>query len=98
MKPTAYLINTARGGVVDHAALAAALEAEQLAGAALDVQENEPPDLRQPPYNDPRVIVTPHAAFASLESVAELRTRAVRQVVHCLQGRTPENVVNPEVL
>jgi D-3-phosphoglycerate dehydrogenase len=98
MKPTAYLINTARGGVVDHAALAAALEAGQLAGAALDVQEPEPPDLSQPPYNDPRVIVTPHAAFASVESVAELRTRAARQVVDRLQGKTPEHVVNPEVL
>jgi D-3-phosphoglycerate dehydrogenase len=94
MKPTAYLINTSRGGVVDHAALAAALEAGQFAGAALDVQETEPPDLSQPPYNDPRVIVTPHAAFASIESVAELRTRAARQVVDCLQGKMPENVVN----
>jgi len=94
MKPTAYLINTARGGVVNHTALAVALEAGQLAGAALDVQELEPPDLSQPPYNDCRVIVTPHAAFASVESVAELRSRAARQVVDRLQGKTPENVVN----
>src|SRR5262249_38064102 len=68
MKPTAYLINTARGGLIDTAALAATLAANRLAGAALDVQDPEPPDLSQPPYNDPRVIVTPHAAFVSLES------------------------------
>jgi len=94
MKPTAYLINTARGGLVDQAALAAALEAGQLAGAALDVQETEPPDLSQPPLNDPRVIVTPHAAFASEESLVNLRERVSRQVAVRLTGGVPENVVN----
>jgi D-3-phosphoglycerate dehydrogenase len=98
MKPTAYLINTARGGVIDHAALAAALEQGQLAGAALDVQETEPPDLSQPPYNDPRVIITPHAAFVSLESLENLRSRTAKQVGVRLQGGVPENVVNPQVL
>lgn len=98
MKPTAYLINTARGGVLDHAALAAALAAGELAGAALDVQEPEPPDLSQPPYNDPRVIVTPHAAFYSEESVNDLRRRVAEQVAARLRGEIPENVVNPEVL
>jgi D-3-phosphoglycerate dehydrogenase len=98
MKPTAFLINTARGGLVDHAALAASLAQNALAGAALDVQEPEPPDLTQPPWNDPRVIVTPHAAFYSSESVDELRGRASRQVGTRLAGGRPENVVNPEVL
>ena len=98
LKPSAYLINTARGGLIDHAALAAALAEGQLAGAALDVQDPEPPDLSQPPYNDPRVIVTPHAAFVSEESLDNLRTRTARQVAACLQGQQPENVVNPEVL
>jgi D-3-phosphoglycerate dehydrogenase len=98
MKPAAYLINTARGGLVDHAALAEALAAGKLAGAALDVQESEPPDLSLPPYNDPRVIVTPHAAFYSEESVADLRRRASEQVAIRLRGGVPENVVNPEVL
>src|SRR4051794_4872417 len=98
MKPTAFLINTARGGLVDHAALAAALQNQQIAGAALDVQEREPPDLSQPPYNDPRVIVTPHAAFYSEESVAELRRRVAHQVGQRLMGKRPENVVNPQVL
>jgi D-3-phosphoglycerate dehydrogenase len=98
MKPGSYLINTARGGLVDAAALAEALESGRLAGAALDVQEPEPPPLDRPPYNDPRVIVTPHASFLSAESLLELRTRASRQVADFLTGRRPENVVNPEVL
>jgi D-3-phosphoglycerate dehydrogenase len=94
MKPSAYLINTARGGLIDHGALAAALKAGNLAGAALDVQESEPPDLSQPPYNDERVIVTPHAAFASEESLVNLRSRVARQVATRLTGGVPENVVN----
>lgn len=98
MKPTAFLINTARGGLVDHAALAAALRQEQIAGAGLDVQTPEPPDLTQPPYNDPRVIVTPHTAFVSVESLTELRRRAATQVLARLRGGTPENVVNPQTL
>ena len=94
MKPTAYLINTARGGLIDTAALVAALAADRPAGAALDVQDPEPPDLTLPPYDDPRVIVTPHAAFVSLESLENLRTRASRQVAVALSGGVPENVVN----
>ena len=98
MKPTAYLINTARGALIDNAALSAALTAGKLAGAALDVQDPEPPDLSQPPWNDPRVIVTPHAAFTSLESLENLRTRTAQQVAAVLQGAKPENIINPEVL
>lgn len=94
MKPTAYLVNTARGAIIDHAALAEALATGKLAGAALDVQETEPAPLDRPPYNDPRVIVTPHAAFVSAESLANLRSRVARQVVACLAGERPENVVN----
>jgi D-3-phosphoglycerate dehydrogenase / 2-oxoglutarate reductase len=98
MKPTAYLINTARGGLIDHPALATALANGKLAGAALDVQDVEPPDLTRPPYTDPRVIVTPHAAFTSVESLENLRSRTARQVAVRLNGGLPENVVNPEVL
>ncbi len=98
MKPTAYLINTARGGLIDNAALSAALREGKLAGAALDVQEPEPPYLGEAPWNDPRVIVTPHAAFVSEESLANLRERTARQVVACLRGERPENVVNAQVL
>lgn len=98
MKPTAYLINTARGGLIDNAALAAALNAGKLAGAGLDVQDPEPPDLGQAPWNDPRVVVTPHAAFVSQESLEDLRSRTARQVADWLTGKRPENVVNPAVL
>lgn len=98
MKKGAYLINTARGGVIDHGALAASLANGHLAGAALDVQDPEPPDLSLAPYNDPRVIITPHAAFVSEESLANLRSRVAKQVATRLTGGVPENVVNPEVL
>jgi D-3-phosphoglycerate dehydrogenase len=98
MKPTAYLINTARGAVLDEAALAAALEKGQLAGAALDVQQQEPCDLTMAPFNDPRVIVTPHAAFVSVESLENLRSRVAHQIVDRLHGRVPENIVNPIAL
>ncbi len=98
MKPSAYLINTARGAVVDEQALSDALTEGLIAGAALDVQQTEPPDLARGPFNDPRVIVTPHAAFVSAESVAELRRRATQQVVERLRGGTPANVVNPAAL
>jgi len=94
MKRSAYLINTARGGLIDHAALAAALQAGQLAGAALDVHDPEPPDLSQPLFHDPRVVITPHAAFVSEESLANLRSRVSRQVATRLTGGVPENVVN----
>ncbi|MEQ8849532.1 C-terminal binding protein [Botrimarina sp.] len=98
MKPSAFLVNTSRGGLVDHDALARALEGGRLAGAALDVQDTEPPDLARPPYNDPRVIVTPHTAFVSTEAITELRTRVARQAVAFLGGHAPEQVVNPEAL
>jgi D-3-phosphoglycerate dehydrogenase len=98
MKPTAYLVNTARGALVDHAALATALAAGRLAGAGLDVHDPEPPDLAAPPWNDSRVIITPHAAFVSEESLADLRHRAASQVADRLAGRTPPNVVNADVL
>lgn len=94
MKPSAYLINTARGGLIDHVALAAALRAGHLAGAALDVQDPEPPDLSQPLFHDPRVLITPHAAFVSEESLANLRSRVARQVATRLSGGVPEHVVN----
>jgi len=98
MKPHANLINTARGGLIDHEALAEAIQRGEIAGAALDVHDPEPADLSLPLYNSDRVIATPHAAFVSIESLENLRTRTARQVVACLTGEVPENVRNPEVL
>lgn len=97
MKPTGFLINTSRGALIDHAALWQALQENRIAGAALDVFDPEPPDLSQPLFRDERVIVTPHAAFLSEESLLELRTRTARQVADALQGLRPEHVVNPQV-
>ena len=94
MKNSASLINTARGPLVDHAALAIALEQGEIAGAALDVQDPEPPDLSTPPYNDPRVIVTPHAAFVSVESLIELRRSSMQNTLDVLLHGQSANTVN----
>jgi D-3-phosphoglycerate dehydrogenase len=97
MKQGAYLINTSRGALIDHDALWKALQNKEIAGAALDVFDPEPPDLSQPLFRDERVIVTPHAAFISEESVTELRLRTARQIAQALRGLQPEHVVNPQV-
>jgi D-3-phosphoglycerate dehydrogenase len=94
MKPTAFLINTSRGGVVDLEALWQALQQNQIAGAGLDVFDPEPPDLSHPLFADERVIVTPHAAFVSEEALIDLRTRVAGQIGDVLAGRAPPNVVN----
>lgn len=97
MKPGAYLINTARGPIVDEAALAHALDAGQIAGAALDVMPKEPP-TSSPLFGRPNVIVTPHTSFYSEESLVDLQTKAAEEVVRVLKGEAPKNPVNPEAL
>ena len=97
MKQTAVLVNTSRGGLVDTEALRTALSLGELSGAALDVFDPEPPDLSDTLFRDDRVIVTPHAAFLSEESLLELRSRAAGQIAQALQGVQPVHVVNPEV-
>ncbi len=97
MKPHAYLINTARGPIVDEAALAQALDAGQLAGAALDVMTKEPP-TSSPLFGRPNVIITPHTSFYSEESLVDLQTKAAEEVVRVLSGQAPRNPVNPEAL
>ena len=94
MKPTASIINTARGGLIDHTALTTALQSGKLAGAALDVHEPEPAPLDQAPWNLENVLVTPHAAFYAPESIENLRVRTAKQAAAQLTGGTPENIVN----
>lgn len=96
MKPTAYLINTARGPIVDEAALARALDQKQLAGAALDVMEQEPP-ANSPLFGRDNVILTPHTSFYSEESLVDLQTKAAEEVLRVLTGKPVRNPVNPEV-
>lgn len=98
MKPTAFLINTSRGGIVDEKALARALEAGRLAGAALDVLSEEPPPPDHPLRQAPNVILTPHLGFYSRESVVELQAKAAEEVARALRGEPPRSPVNPEVL
>ena len=95
MKPTAFLVNTARGGLVDSAALLAALDAGELAGAALDVLEREPPDeLGWALARHPRVVATPHAAWYSEEAFVTLKTEVAREALRVLQGGQPRSPVN----
>jgi D-3-phosphoglycerate dehydrogenase / 2-oxoglutarate reductase len=93
MKPTAFLINTARGPIVDEPALAAALDAGHLAGAALDVMTQEPP-TGSPLIGRSNVILTPHTGFYSEESLIELQTKAAQEVVRVLRGEPARNPVN----
>lgn len=94
MKPTAYLINTARGPLVDEDALLAALQNKQIAGAALDVLTVEPPLPDNPLLNDPRALVTPHVAWYSEDANYDVRARAAEDVVRALRGDSPRYAVN----
>jgi len=98
MKSTAYLINTARGGVVDHNALFHALQENWIAGAGLDVLPDEPPAADFALLDLDNVIITPHAAFWSDESINDLQISAARGVLEVLTGEIPDAIVNPEVL
>lgn len=97
MKRTAFLINTSRGPVVDEAALAAALEAKLIAGAALDVYENEP-QAHPALVGRKDVILTPHIASASVETRTKMAMIAAQNVVALFTGQRPPNALNPEVL
>ena len=98
MKSTAFLINTSRGGIVDEQALAIAIKEGRLGGAALDVLSIEPLPPDHPLLQVPNVILTPHMAFYSRESVIELQTKAAEEVARALRGEPPRSPVNPEVL
>jgi glyoxylate reductase len=96
MKPTAFLINTSRGAVVDEAALVHALESGKIAGAALDVYENEP--FIHPGLKRPNVVLAPHLASASRETRTKMACMAAENVVALFKGQRPPNMLNPDVL
>ena len=99
MKRTASIINTARGGLIDEAALLAALDAGRIAGAALDVLESETSmtPVRAALVRHPKIIVTAHTAWLSEEARATLQLRAIEQVLACLRGETPYGLVNRQL-
>jgi|Deesub1362A_J573_1020465.scaffolds.fasta_scaffold06938_1 D-3-phosphoglycerate dehydrogenase len=98
MKPTAFLINTARGPLVDEKALYKALKEKWIAGAGLDVLEQEPPSPNNPLLSLDNIILTPHAAFLSEKSVVTLRRKAMQEAIRgVLEGKVI-NCVNKEVL
>jgi D-3-phosphoglycerate dehydrogenase len=94
MRPGGYLVNTARGGLVNNDALLAALDAGQLSGAGLDVVEGEPPGPDHPLLTHPRTIVTPHVAWYSEEAYVALKTSAAEEALRALRGEPPMSPVN----
>jgi D-3-phosphoglycerate dehydrogenase len=98
MKPTAFLINTSRGGIVDEAALARMLKEERIAGAALDVLESEPPKADNPLLPLKNVILTPHSAALTKECSARVAHEAALGISDYLKGKTPKFVFNKELL
>jgi D-3-phosphoglycerate dehydrogenase len=99
MKPTAYLINTARGGIVVESALYEALVSGKLAGAGLDVFEQEPPPLGQALFALPNVIMAPHVAGVTREAVDRMSEQTARNILSALDGEPiRQNVINPDVL
>ena len=95
MKPTAFLINTSRGPVIDEAALVATLENKKIAGAALDVFENEP--FIHPGLKRPNVVLTPHIASASIETRTKMAVIAANNIVALFEGQRPPNILNPNI-
>ena len=98
MKSEAFLINCARGPLIDEGALYDALTGGGIAGAGLDVMEDNHPPSDHPLLGLDNIIITPHVAFFSQEATLELEQRAAREVAYVLTGRMPDNLVNPVVL
>jgi len=94
MKPTAFIINVARGPIIDEAALIDALRAGALAGAGLDVFEQEPPDRNNPLFSLENVIATPHSLCWTDTFLAGVARSAIKSIVDAAEGRLPEHIVN----
>jgi len=97
MKPTAYLVNFARGAVVDEGALYNALKNRVIAGAAVDVFEQEPPDKNNPLFELDNILLSPHSAALTAECVCRMATDVARGVRDALNGKRPRYLVNPEI-
>ncbi len=98
MYPTAYLLNTARGGLIDEAALFEALKNNKIAGAGLDVFAEEPPSQNHPFFALPNVVMTPHTAGTDSKSLLDMAALAAKAIVELAQGRWPaEQMINQEV-
>ncbi len=97
MRRHAFLINTARGQVLQQAALLRALAEGWIAGAALDVFDPEPPPPDSPLYAHDNLILTPHVAGLTLEAREQLALSAANQILQVLRGERPPHLVNPEV-
>ena len=99
MKPSAYLINTARGGIVDETALYDALASGRLAGAGLDVFAQEPPPVGEALHSLPNVIMAPHVAGVTYEAVDRMSEQTARNILSALDGEPiRQNVINQDVL
>jgi len=98
MRRTAYLINTARGALVDPAALIEAVRTGQIAGAAMDVYEQEPLPVDHPLRSAPNLLLTPHNAFNSHEAAVRMSQGCYEPILDILEGRNPTSVCNPDVL
>jgi len=98
MKPTAYLVNTSRGPMVDHEALAEALREKKIAGAGIDVYDTEPPEQTYPLLGLENAILTPHLAWYSEDAGQKIREDIVEDVDLALAGKPPRWCVNEEVL
>ena len=97
MKPTAILINVSRGPVIDTAAVLAALRQGHLGGAALDVHDQQPLTGKEPLFDCPNLLITPHVAGITATSLHGMSHGAVHTLIALLRGEKPANVVNPEV-
>lgn len=94
MKPSSYIINCARGSLIDEVELANALSEKRISGAALDVLEGEPPNPESPIFNAPNVILTPHMAGSTSECLNTIAETASTDIVRVFSGKIPENSLN----
>ncbi len=98
MKKNAYIINVSRGPIIDEKALYNALKQGLIAGAALDVYQEEPPNPKNPLFDLENVVLTPHTAWYTKEALHRLETSAVNEAIRLLNGEFPKNLVNRELL